>query len=63
MSDIGEGLDQPIMELGADFCIFEVDDGYMMRQFEKGDVQAIPADVSDEFWEKLRSEGWTDVDY
>ena len=63
MSDIGNGLDQPILELGADFAIFETEDGYVMRQFGEGDLADIPADVSDDFWKALKKQGWTEVNY
>jgi hypothetical protein len=60
ISDDGGGMDQPIFENG-EYAIFETGDGYVMRKFGEGDVKQIPADVSEEFWDALREQGWTDA--
>lgn len=55
-----DGLDQPILENG-EFAIFQTEDGYVMRQFGEGDLQKIPEDASQEFWDSLKKAGWKDV--
>lgn len=59
-TDDGQGFEQPIMERG-EFAIFEVEGGYVVRQFGAGDVREIPDSVGQEFWDAMREAGWEDA--
>jgi hypothetical protein len=60
--DDGTGMLEPVMRKG-DLGIFDEGDVFTVRKWQEGVIKKIDKKtVTDEFWEKLRKEGWVDTD-
>lgn len=62
--DDGQGMgDQPIM-VNGELAIFQIEDGSfeIIQQGGEKVKQRIPANVSEEFWNELKSIGWKTIE-
>jgi len=57
----GIGFDEPILEKGKNYCLFDVGDYYIIRKRNHGDIEKMPK--NENTINELLNKGWTKVNY